>query len=89
MVSDDQTCVGKRMEGLLVVYLPRPGYVGTDTVDYIVEFPKSRTTMHIEINVRPGSEKPGSESANTKADDRPLNAGKPGDTIAACAPLMS
>lgn len=84
VVNDDQACVGKSMLGLQIFYFPQPGYVGPDTVDYVIEFPKKRFKNHVDIDV--GSE-PGAPAP--KVDDKPLDSGKSGDIIAACAPLMS
>ncbi len=84
VVNDDQSCVGKRVQGLQVIYLPRPDYAGHDSVEYNIEYPGLVRTTHAEIDVRPDGQpvpaNPGEES---------VVPGKVGDVIAACAPLSS
>ena len=84
VVSDDQTCIGKSIKGLQIIYLARSDYVGHDTVEYVTEFPGVTRNTHANIDVRPPdrplSAHPGEES---------IAPGKAGDIIAACAPLSS
>jgi hypothetical protein len=84
VVNDDQTCIGKRVRGLQVIYYPRSDYAGHDSVDYVIQFPNKSINKHANIEVRRDSSaraaKPGEES---------IAPGKAGDVIVACAPLSS
>jgi hypothetical protein len=84
VVNDDQTCVGKHILGLQVIYQSRSDYAGHDTVDYVIEFPGVIRTTHAEIEVRPGS-----EPATARPGEENFTPGKAGDVVAACAPLSS
>jgi hypothetical protein len=82
VVSDDQTCVGKRIRGLLIIYLARSDYAGHDTVDYLIQFPGKTLSKHVDIEVKPGD-------AAARLGEESIAPGKAGDVIAACAPLSS
>jgi hypothetical protein len=83
VVTDDQTCVGRRMRALQVIYMPRADFSGSDTVDYMIDWRRFRTRTHVDIQIAPATEPPA----------KPVNIetapGKPGDMIVPCAPLMS
>jgi hypothetical protein len=84
VVNADQTCVGKRILGLQVIYLARSDYAGHDAVDYVIEFPGVVRSTHAEIEVRPGD-----EPATARLGEENVAPGKAGDVVAACAPLSS
>ncbi len=84
VVSADQSCVGKRILGLQIIYLARSDYSGHDTVDYVIQFPGVVRNTHAEIEVRPGD-----DPAAAKPGEENFAPGKAGDIIAACAPLSS
>jgi hypothetical protein len=84
VVSDDQSCVGKRVQGLQVIYLASSDYAGHDTVDYNIEFPHLVRTTHAEIEVRPGN-----QPALPRLDEESVAPGKAGDVVVACSPLSS
>jgi hypothetical protein len=84
MMNDDQTCIGKRVRGLQVIYNPRSDYAGHDSLDYVVQFPGKPLNRHVDIDVRPSDEKPAA-----KPGEESIAPGKAGDAIVACAPLSS
>jgi hypothetical protein len=79
VVNDDQTCIGKRVRGLQVIYYPRSDYAGNDSVDYVIQFSNKSINKHANIEVRRDSSaptaKPGEESiAQGQRCDRGLRA---------------
>jgi hypothetical protein len=84
VVNDNRSCVGKRVQGLQVIYLASSDYAGHDTVDYNIEFPGLVRSTHAEIEVRPGD-----QPAATRLGEESITPGKVGDVIVACAPLSS
>jgi hypothetical protein len=84
VMNDDQTCVGKRIRGLQVIYLPQSDYVGHDHVDYVVQYPNMLRYKHVDIEVSPNNEAPAA-----KPGEQTIAPGKAGDIIVACAPLSS
>jgi hypothetical protein len=84
VVSADQTCVGKRILGLQVIYMARSDYSGHDTADYVIQFPGVVRSTHAEIDVRPGD-----EPATAKLGEENFAPGKAGDIVTACAALSS
>ena len=84
VVSDDQTCIGKRIRGLQIVYLARSDYAGHDCVDYLIQFPGKTLSKHVDIEVRPGD-----RPAAPRLGEESTAPGNAGDVIAACVPLSS
>jgi hypothetical protein len=84
VVSDDQTCIGKRIRGLQIIYLARSDYAGHDTVDYLIQFPGKTLSKHVDIEVRSGDATPAA-----RLGEESISPGKAGDVIVACAPLSS
>jgi hypothetical protein len=84
VVNDDQTCIGKRVRGLQVIYYPRSDYAGNDSVDYVIQFSNKSINKHANIEVRRGSSAP-----TAKPGEESIAPGKAGDVIVACAPLSS
>ncbi|MGM4895400.1 Ig-like domain-containing protein [Tardiphaga sp. 839_C3_N1_4] len=83
LVTDDQTCVGRRTRALQVIYTPRADFSGPDTVDYMIDWRRFRTRTHVDIQIAPATE-PLAKPTNIETAP-----GKPGDMIVPCAPLMS
>jgi hypothetical protein len=83
VVSDDRTCIGKRIRGVQVIYLARSDYAGHDTVDYLIQFPGKSISKHVDIEVRPD------ETAAARLGEESISPGKAGDVIVTCAPLSS
>jgi|ERR1700756_1958469 hypothetical protein len=46
--------LSKRAQGIQVVYLPRKGYVGSDTVRYTVRFPTAQHAVEVLLTVLAG-----------------------------------
>jgi hypothetical protein len=84
VVNDDQTCIGKRVRGLQVIYYPRSDYAGHDRVDYVIQFSNKSINKHANIEVRRDSAAP-----TAKPGEESIAPGKAGDVIVACAPLSS
>jgi hypothetical protein len=84
VVNDDQTCIGKRVRGLQVIYYPRSDYAGHDSVDYVIQFFNKSINKHANIEVRRDS-----SAAAAKLGEESIAPGKAGDVIVACAPLSS
>jgi hypothetical protein len=84
VVNDDQTCIGKRVRGLQVIYYPRSDYAGHDSVDYVIQFSNKSINKHANIEVRRDSAAP-----TGKPGEESIAPGKAGDVIVACAPLSS
>jgi hypothetical protein len=84
VVNDDQTCIGKRVRGLQVIYYPRSDYAGHDSVDYVIQFPNKSINKHANIEVRRDGSAPAA-----KLGEESIAPGKAGDVIVACAPLSS
>jgi hypothetical protein len=84
VVNDDQTCIGKRVRGLQVIYYPRSDYAGHDSVDYVIQFSNKSINKHANIEVRRDS-----SAAAAKLGEESIAPGKAGDVIVACAPLSS
>jgi hypothetical protein len=84
VTGDDQTCVGKRMRALQLVYMPSSDYSGADTVDYIIELPRVQLTTHVDIQVIPND-----AATKTLIPNNESAPGKAGDAIVPCAPHMS
>jgi hypothetical protein len=82
-------CLGKKTSGVLVVYLPRHGYTGADTVRYIVHFPgRSPVTYTANLVIVPDT--PPSSGAvpadiSAPADDAPQSPGR----LPLCPALVS
>ncbi len=45
-------CIGRRLNGVLVIYRPRPGFSGTDTLRYGLDFPEGRVSREITIDIQ-------------------------------------
>ena len=51
----NQHCIGKRISGVFVIYLPFGGFIGLDTMQYTVRVqPPQARTYEAEIRVEPG-----------------------------------
>jgi hypothetical protein len=82
--GDDQSCVGKRMRALQLIYMPRSDYSGTDEVDYVIELPRVHLTTHVDIQVAPND-----AVAQAPIPNNEIAPGEAGDAIVPCAPQMS
>ena len=45
-------CIGRRLNGVLIVYRPKPGFSGTDTLRYGLEFPEGVVSREISIDIQ-------------------------------------
>ena len=84
LVGEEQTCIGKRIKGLQVIYRPASNYSGPDRVDYVIQLPKNPINVHVNIEVRPGDAAP-----TSGLGEESIAPGMAGETIVACVPLMS
>jgi|HubBroStandDraft_6_1064221.scaffolds.fasta_scaffold132228_2 hypothetical protein len=81
-------CLGQKVMGVRVIYLPRFHYTGSDMVRYTVRFPDAQVKVEVDLTVlpndRPSSDQiPGDVSAPAGA------AQQQSGPIAACAALVS
>jgi hypothetical protein len=81
-------CLGRKISGVSVVYLPYWGYVGSDDLRYTVVFPQARHSVYVELTVLPdppGS--PGTVPADISAPytESPQSPGP----IPACTAIVS
>ena len=51
-------CLGRSAHGIHVIYAPRAGYAGPDTVRYTVRFPKTQHTVDVILTVLPDDRQP-------------------------------
>jgi hypothetical protein len=56
--NDLSHCLSKRAHGIHVIYLPRKGYAGPDTVRYTVRFPTVQHTVDVVLTVLPDDSQP-------------------------------
>lgn len=54
-------CVGRKIHGIVVVYLPGWRYAGSDDVRYTVIFPQARHAVYVDLTVLP--DRPSSSGA--------------------------
>jgi hypothetical protein len=47
-------CIGHKISGVTVVYIPQASYVGMDEVRYTVIFPEARHAVDVDLTVVPG-----------------------------------
>jgi hypothetical protein len=82
-VSSDriQHCIGKRVSGVIVIYIPFGGFTGLDTMQYTVRT-RSSQTYEAEITVEAG------EAKATGASSAPSELQRAGP-MPACAALVS
>jgi hypothetical protein len=82
-------CIGRRIRGVTVVYIPRAGYVGFDEVRYTVIFPQARHSVFVDLTVVPGQ--PTTESGNVVSGvgSLPLEAIQPQGPLRACIEAVS
>jgi hypothetical protein len=51
-------CLGRSAHGIHVIYMPRQGYAGPDTVRYTVHFPKTQHAVDVILTVLPDDQQP-------------------------------
>jgi hypothetical protein len=83
--NGSKECVGKRIAGLRLFYNAQPGYVGSDTFDYLVEFPWGQRLTHVEVDVRPGAAK----TTAARPEQELFKSDKEGSVIPVCVALTS
>ena len=81
----EQPCVGRRIKGLVVIYLPAANYSGPDKFGYAVDIP-GRIPADVRVNITVTAD--GAAAASTP-DGESIAAAKTGDIIVACAPPTS
>ena len=74
-------CIGRRLNGVLVIYQPRPGFSGADSLRYGLDFPEGHVSREIVIEIQPGS---GARPA-FPLDLPPNAAPRAGDRLPECA----
>jgi hypothetical protein len=77
-------CVGQRMRGVDVIYVPRPGFTGIDVIRYTVKFNAVRLTVDADISVK--SDQVTTETGEVPPISEPPQTQGP---IPVCAPLVS
>ena len=84
--SPDQHCLGQKVSGVRIVYLPRHGYTGADTFRYTVHL-RVRITNTYNLTIEPDAPpSPDAVPADiSAADDTPQSPGP----IPACPALVS
>lgn len=81
-------CLGKKTSGVYVIYLPRHGYTGADTLRYTARPPRGRITVNANLTIVPDTPpSPGPVPADISApgNDTPQSLGP----IPACTALVS
>jgi len=53
-VGTQAQCIGREVSGVRLVYLPRPGYAGTDVIRYAVQYPSVRRAVSVSVTVTEG-----------------------------------
>jgi hypothetical protein len=86
--ASNTRCLGRKISGVKVVYLPRRGYAGSDSLRYIIRFPRITITHTANVTIVPDAPAssdavPGDISAPT--DNVPQSPGP----IPACTALVS
>ena len=84
----DLHCVGRKVNGVSVVYFPRPAYTGADQLRYTVHSPRGAMTFSVSLTVEPNDQpSSGAVPADISAPsgDTPQSAGP----IPACPALVS
>jgi hypothetical protein len=77
MISGDLKCKGHHVQGKKVVYVPRFGFIGTDTLQYASVSAGERWNVSIDIIVAnpPGTPAPAPSDANAPPKEGPQAAG--------------
>ncbi len=47
-------CIGRVVQGLRLIYFPRPGFTGSDRLQYSVQYPSVRRSVSVTVNVGAG-----------------------------------
>ena len=47
-------CIGRTVQGLRLIYVPRPGFTGSDRLQYSVQYPSARRSVSVTVNVGAG-----------------------------------
>jgi hypothetical protein len=58
-------CVGRRVRGVRLFYVPEPGYAGSDGLQYSVQYPSVRRTVAVTVTVAAGSSRAQAVPADT------------------------
>jgi hypothetical protein len=77
------SCIGKSVKGLHVIYSPRSGFTGVDTVRYGLDVPEGHVSLEVSIVIQPGRMKPSPVATSLTG-----NAQSSGP-MPECAPLAS
>ena len=80
-------CIGRIIRGVVVVYLPRWKYVGSDEARYTVIFPQARHGVHVDLTVLPGQ--PSSPGVVQTDPGGPYESPQLPGPIPACTSLVS
>ncbi len=81
-------CVGQTVSGVRIIYMPRRGYTGVDTLRYVVRFQIDPVTYTVNLTIEPNvPPSPGTVPADTTAPaaDAPQSRGP----IPECPALVS
>lgn len=81
-------CVGQKVNGVRIVYMPRRGYTGVDTLRYVVRFQIGPVTYTVNLTIEPNvPPSPGTVPADTTAPagDAPQSRGP----LPVCPALVS
>ena len=73
-------CIGRRLNGVLIIYRPQANFVGTDSVRYGLDFPEGRVSREINIDIQ--------QSTGAAPDfflGIPATAARAGDRVPECA----
>jgi hypothetical protein len=80
-------CLGGKAAGVRVVYRPHDGYTGKDEARYIVQFPKARVTVDVDLTIVP-DDRP-SPNGEAPAGSIPAEETQKPGLVPACAELVS
>jgi hypothetical protein len=88
IVGNLTQCLGLKIRGVSVVYLPRWGYTGPDDLRYTVVFPEARHSVYVDLTVLPEKR---SSAYSVPADISAPSAEspQPSGAIPACTALVS
>lgn len=69
--SAGQSCIGRSINGVHVVYIPRSGFTGTDTLRYALDVPEGHVSLEVSITVGSGTMKSSPSSTSVMSNTQP------------------
>jgi hypothetical protein len=87
--KNNQHCLGKRISGVFVIYVPYASFTGNDVLRYTVKIPAGLTrTYEAEIRIETGQAPSETTSSPSEPQEAGAHAGVSGTGLLACRPSV-